>query len=87
MLSVVNGLLTAGDLTPADIGVITPYSGQVRLLTDLFEQAGGRDEDFIGNAAWRARLNLLGRAVGVEDDTVEKCRGRRAATAQRLTRP
>ena len=44
VLSVVNGLLTAGDLTPADIGVITPYSGQVRLLTDLFEQAGGRDE-------------------------------------------
>ena len=40
----VSGLLSAGDLTPADIGVITPYSGQVRLLTDLFEQAGGRDE-------------------------------------------
>jgi regulator of nonsense transcripts 1 len=44
VLSVVSGLLSAGDLTPADIGVITPYSGQVRLLTDLFEQAGGRDE-------------------------------------------
>ena len=44
VLSVVSGLLSAGDLTPADIGVITPYSGQVRLLADLFEQAGGRDE-------------------------------------------
>ena len=44
VLSIVNGLLSAGDLTPADIGVITPYSGQVRLLVDLFEQAGGREE-------------------------------------------
>jgi len=44
VLSIVSGLLSAGDLTPADIGVITPYRGQVRLLNDLFEQAGGREE-------------------------------------------
>lgn len=44
VLSIVNDLLAAGDLTPSDIGVITPYNGQVRLLVDLFEQAGGREE-------------------------------------------
>ena len=45
VISIVNTLLSAGDLSPSDIGVITPYSGQVRLLVDLFEQAGGRDEN------------------------------------------
>jgi len=42
---VVDMLLSGGDLTPHDIGVVTPYSGQVRLLNDLFESAGGRDEN------------------------------------------
>jgi len=41
---VVDMLLSGGDITPADIGVVTPYSGQVRLLNDLFESAGGREE-------------------------------------------
>ena len=43
VLSVVNGLLETGDLTTREIGVITPYNGQVRILADLFEQAGGRN--------------------------------------------
>ena len=34
-------------------------------------RAGRRDEDFTAECAWRARLNLLERVVGVEDDTVE----------------
>ena len=34
-------------------------------------RAGRRDEDFAEWRAWRARLNLLERMVGVEDDTVE----------------
>ena len=42
VLSIVKNLLEVGDLTPRDIGVITPYNGQVRVLSDLFEQAGGR---------------------------------------------
>ncbi|MDE0707694.1 MAG: AAA domain-containing protein [Candidatus Poseidoniales archaeon] len=42
---VVDMLLSGGDLTPHDIGVVTPYSGQVRLLNDLFEGAGGREEN------------------------------------------
>ena len=40
---VVDMLLSGGDITPHDIGVVTPYSGQVRLLNDLFESAGGRE--------------------------------------------
>ena len=43
VLSVVNDLLAIGDLQPNDIGVISPYNGQVRELTRLFEMAGGRE--------------------------------------------
>jgi superfamily I DNA and/or RNA helicase len=43
VLSVVDGLLETGDVQTTDIGVITPYNGQVRVLSDLFEQAGGRE--------------------------------------------
>jgi len=41
---VVEALLSAGDIEPKDIGVVTPYNGQVRLLTDLFEASGGLSE-------------------------------------------
>ncbi len=43
VLGVVNDLLAIGDLQPHDIGVISPYNGQVRELTRLFEMAGGRE--------------------------------------------
>lgn len=43
VLSIVNDLLAMGDVQPEDIGVITPYSGQVRELTHLFDLAGGRE--------------------------------------------
>ena len=43
VLSVVDGLLQIGDIQTTDIGIITPYNGQVRVLSDLFEQAGGRE--------------------------------------------
>ncbi len=43
-IRVVDMLLSGGDISPSDIGVVTPYSGQVRLLNDLFENAGGREE-------------------------------------------
>lgn len=50
VLTVVKDLLAPGDLTTKDIGVITPYNGQVRVLSDLFQEAGGRDkgEPFYG---------------------------------------
>ena len=44
VLDVVNHLLAGGDLVPQDIGVISPYNGQVRELTRLFESAGGREK-------------------------------------------
>ena len=44
VVSIVDDLLAAGDITTKDIGVISPYNGQVRLLTDLFYQAGGFED-------------------------------------------
>ena len=44
VVTVVQSLLAMGDLSTRDIGVITPYNGQVRVLSDLFEQAGGRGD-------------------------------------------
>jgi len=44
VVSIVDDLLAAGDITTQDIGVISPYNGQVRLLTDLFYQAGGFED-------------------------------------------
>ena len=50
VLSVVIDLLAPGDLQPDDIGVISPYNGQVSELVQLFDQAGGREagERFAG---------------------------------------
>ncbi len=44
LVEVVRLLLEGGELNAKDIGVITPYNGQVRLISDMFEQMGGRDE-------------------------------------------
>ena len=44
VLGIVNDLLAPGDLQPEDIGVISPYNGQVRELTHLFDLAGGREQ-------------------------------------------
>ena len=41
---IVSDLLAAGDLEGRDIGVVTPYTAQVRMLTDLFDEGGGLDE-------------------------------------------
>ena len=43
VVNVVVEMLAMGELTPHEIGVVTPYNGQVRLLSDLFMQAGGRE--------------------------------------------
>ena len=44
VVSIVDGLLAPGDISAQEIGVISPYNGQVRLLTDLFIDAGGLEE-------------------------------------------
>ncbi len=42
---IVDMLLSSGDIKPHDIGMVTPYSGQVRLLNDIFDSAGGLEEN------------------------------------------
>ena len=42
VVRIVEMLVNGGDILPADIGVITPYNGQVRAIGDLIESAGGR---------------------------------------------
>ena len=37
VIKIVNDLLAPGDLTPEDIGVISPYSGQVRLIQGMLD--------------------------------------------------
>ncbi|MDP6742446.1 MAG: AAA domain-containing protein [Candidatus Thalassarchaeaceae archaeon] len=40
VVRIIEGLLEPGDLQPSDIGVVSPYNGQVRLLTDLLDGRG-----------------------------------------------
>tara|TARA_B100001750_G_scaffold242926_1_gene257198 strand:+ start:758 stop:2773 length:2016 start_codon:yes stop_codon:yes gene_type:complete len=40
VVKIVENLLGPGDLLPSDIGVVSPYNGQVRLLTDLLDGRG-----------------------------------------------
>ncbi len=41
--SIVRELVQPGDLSPADIGIISPYNGQVRLIQELFDEHSSRD--------------------------------------------
>lgn len=43
VLGIVDALLAMGDITADGIGVVAPYNGQVRLLSQLFDEAGGRE--------------------------------------------
>lgn len=47
---IVQKLIQSKEILPNQIGVITPYNGQVRLLSDYFENLGGigKDEPFSG---------------------------------------
>ena len=50
VVDVVQKLLESFEITPDQIGVITPYNGHVRLLADHFDSLGGtgKDEPFQG---------------------------------------
>ena len=43
VINILQELLATGDLLPEDVGVISPYSGQVKLIRDLVEEYGGED--------------------------------------------
>ena len=45
VVKVVQDLLAAGDIRARDIGVVSPYNGQVRLISDMLQEAGGLDDD------------------------------------------
>jgi len=62
VVQMVTQILEAMELSTADIGVISPYAGQVRLLNSLFEQSGGTSEG--------------GRFHGLEVKTVDGFQGR-----------
>ena len=58
----VQGLLQPGDVQASEIGIITPYSGQVRALSDIFDSNKGREEG--------------GQFAGLEINTVDGYQGR-----------
>ena len=58
----VQGLLLPGDVLASDVGIITPYSGQVRALCDIFDRNKGREQG--------------GPFAGLEINTVDGYQGR-----------
>ncbi len=44
VLKMVDSILQGGDISPNDIGIITPYNGQVRVIHDLMETSGGMEK-------------------------------------------
>ena len=41
----VDSLLEGGDISTTDIGIISPYNGQVRAIHDLLESSGGLEKE------------------------------------------
>ena len=62
VLRIVDSLLTGEDISPSDIGVVTPYNGQVRAINDLMESSGGLEN----NGKWN----------GIEVRSVDGYQGR-----------
>ena len=58
----VQGLLLPGDVLASEVGIITPYSGQVRALCDIFDRNKGREQG--------------GPFAGLEINTVDGYQGR-----------
>lgn len=62
VLRIVDSLLAGEDISPDDIGIITPYNGQVREIHDLMESSGGLEN----NGKWN----------GIEVRSVDGYQGR-----------
>ena len=62
VLRMVDSLLAGEDISPDDIGIITPYNGQVRAIHDLMESSGGLEN----NGKWN----------GIEVRSVDGYQGR-----------
>ncbi len=62
VLRMVDSLLAGEDIYPDDIGIITPYNGQVRAIHDLMESSGGLEN----NGKWN----------GIEVRSVDGYQGR-----------
>ena len=62
VLRIIDSLLDGEDISPDDIGVITPYNGQVRAIHDLMESSGGLEN----NGKWN----------GIEVRSVDGYQGR-----------
>jgi len=45
VLQMVDSLLEGGDISTTDIGIISPYNGQVRAIHDLLESSGGLEKE------------------------------------------
>ncbi len=44
VLKIADSILQGGDISPNEIGIITPYNGQVRVIHDLMETSGGMEK-------------------------------------------
>ena len=42
-MSILDSLVAAGDLSPEDVGIISPYAAQIRLLKNLAEESSNPD--------------------------------------------
>ena len=42
-MSILDSLVAAGDLSPEDVGIISPYAAQIRLLKNLVEESNNPD--------------------------------------------
>ena len=60
-------ILKEGELIPKQIGIVTPYSGQVKHLTDLFEREGGLSK---GDKFYKMSINSVDGFQGREKDLI-----------------
>ena len=64
VVKIVNDLLAPGDLQPEDIGIISPYAGQVRLIKDMIGEIEGLEIKSVdGYQGERRKLSFYHRSA------------------------